>query len=76
MKKSEIEHAQRCRFLESGEKVKSQVETIVRSINLKYPELAGKIEIPQTDIYQSSRSAANESLKKYLSIFMNQKILA
>lgn len=76
MKKSELEHIQRCRFLESGQKVKKQVETIVRSINLKYPELAGKIEIQQSDLIQMTKYSENDSLMKYLKIFMNQKLLA
>jgi hypothetical protein len=76
MKKSEIEHIQRCRFLESGEKIKSQVETIVRSINLKYPDLAEKIEISQSDTFQSAKSSGDEVLTKYLRIFLNQKLLA
>ncbi len=46
MKKSDIEHIQRSRFLESSRQDKSQVENIVNSINLKYPELADCIEIP------------------------------
>lgn len=76
MKKSELEHIQRSRFLESGQKIKNQVETIVRSINLKYPELAGKIEISQDDIIQMSKNPDNDSLMRYLKIFMNQKLLA
>ena len=76
MKKSELEHIQRSRFLESGQKIKNQVETIVRSINLKYPELAGKIEISQDDIFQMSKNPDNDSLMRYLKIFMNQKLLA
>lgn len=76
MKKSELEHIQRSMFLESGQKIKNQVETIVRSINLKYPELAGKIEISQDDIIQMSKNPDNDSLMRYLKIFMNQKLLA
>jgi hypothetical protein len=45
MKKSDIEHIQRSRFLESSRHVRSQVDNIVNSINSKYPELADRIEI-------------------------------
>lgn len=59
MKKSDIEHIQRSRFLESSRKVKSQVENIVNSINLKYPELADCIEIPNSMIKNAKDSDSN-----------------
>jgi hypothetical protein len=65
MKKSDIEHVQRSRFLETSHKVKTQVENIVNSINLKYPELADSVEIPNSMI-----RSANDGNTSILSNFM------
>lgn len=79
MKKSDIEHIQRSRFLESGLSIKSQVDNIVRSINLKYPELAGNIEIPSS-LFGINSPETNDSislaLQKYINSLVNQKRLA
>lgn len=79
MKKSDIEHIQRSRFLNSGLKIKNQIDNIVRSINYKYPELAKNIEIPQ-NIYMTSSGEINETstqiLYRYINSFMKQNLLA
>lgn len=79
MKKSDIEHIQRSRFLNSGQKIKNQIDNIVRSINYKYPELAKNIEIPQ-NIFMTNAGEVNETstriLYKYLNSFMKQNLLA
>ncbi len=46
MNKAEIDHIHRNRVLRADEKVLSEIDNIVRSINLKYPELAISIELP------------------------------
>lgn len=78
MKKSDNDHIQRSRFLESGQAIKTQIETIVRSINLKYPELAGNIEIPN-NIFSNTGSAAmtgSDSIYNYVRMLMNKNLLA
>jgi hypothetical protein len=47
MNKADIDHIHRNRVLRAGEKVLSEIDNIVRSINLKYPELANSIELPR-----------------------------
>ncbi len=79
MRKSDIEHIQRSRFLESGKKIKSQIDNIVQSINLKYPELASNIEIPQSILSQSIKTKYSDDtnlVSQYLSIFLNRNLLA
>jgi hypothetical protein len=78
MKRSDIEHVQRSRFLESSRKVKSQVENIVNSINLKYPELADSIEIPNSIIRSSNDSNSNiiSHFMNYSTSMLKQKLLA
>ncbi|GEM_PF-2220621 len=79
MKKSDIEHVQRSLFLESGRKLKSQIDNIVQSINLKYPELANNIEFPQSLLTQTGNVKQNDDfnlLSKYLSLFLNRNVLA
>ncbi|MGE5382606.1 MAG: hypothetical protein ACM3PX_04170, partial [Omnitrophica WOR_2 bacterium] len=79
MKKSDIEHIQRSRYLDSGQKIKSQVDNIVRSINLKYPELAGNIEIPFNLFGINSPQTDNSigiALQKYISSLINQRRFA
>lgn len=69
MKKVDIEHIQRSRFLASGQKMKSNVEKIVQNINLKYPEIADNIEIPQ-DIY-THQPNNNVNHMGYKNCFLN-----
>ncbi|HLN53763.1 MAG TPA: hypothetical protein VK212_08640 [Lentimicrobium sp.] len=79
MRKTDIDHIQRSRFLESGKKLKSQVENIVQAINLKYPELAGNIEIPQGIFNQKDSFGYSENANlvyKYLNILINKNLLA
>lgn len=78
MKKSDNEHIQRSRFLESGQAIKTQIETIVRSINLKYPELAGNIEIPNNAFTNSGSVTlpGNDSIYNYVRMLMNKNLLA
>ncbi|MGE5318167.1 MAG: hypothetical protein ACM3ME_09230 [Chloroflexota bacterium] len=78
MKKTDIEHIQRSIFLESGQLIKTQIDKMVRSINLKYPELAVNIEIPNGITNQSSISKVSGSdiLLNYLKIYMNRNLLA
>lgn len=79
MRKSDIEHIQRSRFLESGKKIKSQVDNIVRSINLKYPELAASIEFPQGLFNQQGNEKTSESLDmvaRYLNILLNKNLFS
>jgi len=74
MKKSDLEHIQRSRYLESGQKIKSEIDNIVRSINHKYPELAESIEIsPDGSIQEAAQSS---HIMRYIRIFMNNNILA
>lgn len=74
MKKSDFEHIQRSRYLESGQKIKSDIDNIVRSINHKYPELAGSIEISPDGTIQET--AHKSHIMRYIKIFMNNNILA
>ncbi len=76
MKKSDIEHIQRSRFLESSRKVKSQVENMVNSINMKYPELADCIEIPNKIIRNANDSNYINNLVYYSRKVFNQNLLA
>lgn len=69
MKKVDIEHIQRSRFLASGQKMKSNVEKIVQNINLKYPEIADNIEISQ-DIY-THQPSNNVNHMRYKNYFLN-----
>jgi hypothetical protein len=78
MKKSDIEHIQRSRFLESGKKLKAQVDNIVRSINFKYPELARSIEIPKEILNQQGNFEDNQTVdlvSKYLNFLLNRNLL-
>lgn len=79
MKKSDIEFIQRSRIIESGQTIKQQIDTIVRSINHKYPELASNIEIPQNLFYQNlseNRSFKNISIRGFFGNILNQNLLA
>lgn len=69
MKKVDIEHIQRSRFLASGQKMMSNVEKIVENINLKYPEIADNIEIPH-DIY-AHQPSGNVNHLGYKNYFLN-----
>lgn len=62
MNKSATDNFHRSRILETGKKVMGQIENIVNSINLKYPELAGNIELPD-DLYGSE---GKENYDRYL----------
>lgn len=53
MKKKDIEHIHRSRFLATEQKILLQISNIVRSLNLKYPEIANHIEISQEGFYKS-----------------------
>lgn len=78
MKKTDIEHIQRSIFLESGQLIKNQIENIVRSINLKYPELAGNIEIPNSALanFKQSKTEDVDKILSYIKLYMNRRLLA
>ncbi len=56
MNKSDLDHIQRSRILKAGEKIMTHVDNMVRSINLKYPELAKNIEMPPDLINDPERN--------------------
>jgi hypothetical protein len=76
MKKVDIDHIQRSRFLASGQKMKSNVERIVQNINLKYPEIADNIEIPQeVNSQQSSQGGGRNYFFNLFNRSQGQQIL-
>lgn len=72
MKKVDLEHIQRSRFLASGQKMKSNVEKIVQNINLKYPEIADNIEIPQDIPNLTNSNLAQLGYKNYFLNLFNR----
>jgi hypothetical protein len=72
MKKVDIDHIQRSRFLASGQKMKSNVERIVQNINLKYPEIADNIEIPHEVHGQQSSNYSQGGGRNYFFNLFNR----
>ncbi len=76
MNKSAIDHIHRSQILETGKKIKAQIENVVNSINLKYPELAGNIELPDIFGDSESKDGGYYRLRSLSSIMWKNNLMA